>query len=585
MQAFPNLLKDSNKMSEVKLSRDDSQKERNASPINLPLAENDWKLECWTELKVKDRFIDKRSYHASVIYNSRLYVYGGQDLNVGIYSDFNYVQLNEDLFLTHWEPVRVKGTQSPGPLARMSSVLIGDKWYLFGGTISATENTSNMWCFDFLKEEWSQIRPSNNVNLPTLDSHSSCHYKDDQDKNYIISFGGFVGGAVGEYWNQILIFDVETKRWKLPYNEEEEGVPVHDSEGPSPRCGHSATIYNDKMYVFGGTNGELRNNDLWIYDLVDKSWEAIKLKDNPPPRNGHTSVVYKNEGLLIFGGIQDITHERDDILYFSFAQKQWKILDNQYDHSKVSSKAPSPDRSPKSNKFDRSFRGKSFMDSPGKKTSIFKESRQSSRNDIGTAGAKRGYSPALSVKGRFSKLPTNNSFVMSHSDMKNTLPFSAKAAARTYQGLTKDNEEKRRKLFLAKKANFLKEFEISDPSEIKELVVKSPTTESMKNSIVAVNYKGHQDFFEAAAANGNSSPSKAKKKPVSFFDNILGADFMKVKIPIQGKLNGHKPCARDGHTALIYGNKMIVFGGDRHKMSFNDLYSLNMKQLISPAEF
>lgn len=290
--------------------------------------------------------------------------------------------------------------------------------------------------------------------------------------------------------------------------------------------------------------------------------------------------------MLIFGGIQDITHERDDILFFSFSQNTWKILDNQVDHSRVSSKAPSPDRSrsPKSNKFDRSFRGKSFMESPAKK-SIFRDSRNSSKHDIvPSTGPKRGYSPALSVKGsRFGRVPTNNSFALSHSDMKNTLPFSAKAA-KAYIGLTKDNEEKRKKIFLAKKASFLKEFEVSNPSEIEGLVVKSPTTESMKNSIIAVNYKGHQEFLEAAQVNGNASPSKTKKKIVSFFDNVLGADFLKVKIPIQGKLTGHKPCARDGHTSLVYGNRMIVFGGDRHKMSFNDLYSLNMKQLISHSD-
>jgi len=165
----------------------------------------------------------------------------------------------------------------------MSSVLIDDKWYLFGGTISAIENSSNMWCFDFTKEEWSLIRPSNNVTLPTLDSHTSCVYKDKQGKNYIITFGGFIGGEFGEYWNQILVFDVENKKWKVPYTEED-GIQVQDPKAPSIRCGHSATIYNDKMYVFGGTNGEVRYNDMWIYDLINESWETIKLKENPPVR-------------------------------------------------------------------------------------------------------------------------------------------------------------------------------------------------------------------------------------------------------------------------------------------------------------
>ena len=44
----------------------------------------------------------------------RLYVYGGQDLNVGIFSDFNYIQLNKELTLSCWEPVHINGIVSPG---------------------------------------------------------------------------------------------------------------------------------------------------------------------------------------------------------------------------------------------------------------------------------------------------------------------------------------------------------------------------------------------------------------------------------------------------------------------------------------
>ncbi len=46
----------------------------------------------------------------------RLYIYGGQDLNVGIFSDFNYIQLNKELTLSCWEPVYVNGTVTPGKM-------------------------------------------------------------------------------------------------------------------------------------------------------------------------------------------------------------------------------------------------------------------------------------------------------------------------------------------------------------------------------------------------------------------------------------------------------------------------------------
>lgn len=42
--------------------------------------------------------------------------------------------------------------------------------------------------------------------------------------------------------------------------------------------------------------------------------------------------------------------------------------------------------------------------------------------------------------------------------------------------------------------------------------------------------------------------------------------------PMQGRVAGKLPHSRDGHSANLYENFMIIFGGDRHQMAFNDLY-------------
>ena len=38
---------------------------------------------------------------------------------------------------------------------------------------------------------------------------------------------------------------------------------------------------------------------------------------------------------------------------------------------------------------------------------------------------------------------------------------------------------------------------------------------------------------------------------------------------------GVVPEPRDGHTAEFYNDNMIIFGGDRNKFTFNDLYVFN----------
>jgi len=45
-------------------------------------------------------------------------------------------------------------------------------------------------------------------------------------------------------------------------------------------------------------------------------------------------------------------------------------------------------------------------------------------------------------------------------------------------------------------------------------------------------------------------------------------------------LIGKKPCARDGHAGLIHEDSIIIIGGDRHMMSFNDVYFFKMDKAI-----
>lgn len=56
---------------------------------------------------------------------------------------------------------------------------------------------------------------------------------------------------------------------------------------------------------------------------------------------------------------------------------------------------------------------------------------------------------------------------------------------------------------------------------------------------------------------------------------------------------GKKPCARDGHTLVLNSGgendgsgskKMYIFGGDRHLMTFNDLYEFDLEKGLQSLE-
>ncbi|CAD8058546.1 unnamed protein product [Paramecium sonneborni] len=92
----------------------------------------------------------------------------------------------------------------------------------------------------------------------------------------------------------------------------------------------------------------------------------------------------------------------------------------------------------------------------------------------------------------------------------------------------------------------------------KKFKSSSPTTEQIKNSINLITNqdKGGQRKI--------SSPVGRKQQ--------------------QAQLIGKQPCARDGHSVIIAGECMIVFGGDRNLMSFNDLYMYQFSMVNKPTK-
>jgi N-acetylneuraminic acid mutarotase len=81
-------------------------------------------------------------------------------------------------------------------------------------------------------------------------------------------------------------------------------VTPNSEELPLARNWHSAIVYNDELYIFGGKNNRYLN-DMWKYDPSRNEWTEIQYVKNgivlPSPRYGHKSVVIQNE-MFVYGG-------------------------------------------------------------------------------------------------------------------------------------------------------------------------------------------------------------------------------------------------------------------------------------------
>ena len=117
----------------------------------------------------------------------------------------------------------------------------------------------------------------------------------------------------------------------------------NENNSPTERYRHTSNIFNGVMYVFGGKDNEdeedLQPNfdpekEILIYNFKEQNWseEITKGEDIPKQRAGHTAVIYKNY-LYIFGGIftnffplMEMTYQKPELYRYNFLSKMWEYV-------------------------------------------------------------------------------------------------------------------------------------------------------------------------------------------------------------------------------------------------------------------
>eukprot|EP01091_Cochliopodium_minus_P003809 TRINITY_DN13769_c0_g1_i2.p1 TRINITY_DN13769_c0_g1~~TRINITY_DN13769_c0_g1_i2.p1 ORF type:complete len:380 (-),score=74.30 TRINITY_DN13769_c0_g1_i2:81-1220(-) len=132
-------------------------------------------------------------------------------------------------------------------------------------------------------------------------------------ENKMYLFGGY---SLNSALNDIYSYHFEKKEWNK--------INILNSKLPAPRFCHSAVISNNTMYVFGGHNGSVAFNDLWEFDFTKEKWAEIKCEVTPIARCYHTAVIYKHK-MIVFGG-QLGTARTNEIWDFSLKKKRWKMV-------------------------------------------------------------------------------------------------------------------------------------------------------------------------------------------------------------------------------------------------------------------
>lgn len=218
-------------------------------------------------------------------------------------------QINIGVSRGHWKELVEKGGV-PCPRSGHSAVIYRSNMFVFGGHDGSTV-LNDHYKLNLLTCTWENL---NSVNSPPGRS-SHCAVVD--HLTGIIYVHGGSGNNFGSSNKKDLFgYSVRENAW--------EAFTSYGSE-PEARYGHSMSLYNGCLYLFGGTSGYVFFNDLYLFSIETVTWIQLNIKKTPPPiRYKHSSMVL-GDTLLIIGGAENKQILKD----------AWQINLNTIESSKI----------------------------------------------------------------------------------------------------------------------------------------------------------------------------------------------------------------------------------------------------------
>lgn len=218
-----------------------------------------------------------RAYHTTVVYHGKMWVIGGSAFS-GDGTSNNDVWSSADG--VNW--VQETGSAEFSPRYVHASVVHdGKMWVISGG--SFTEGSKDVWYSDNGRN-WSLA--TDNASFSGRSQFPVIEYN---GKMWVI--GGRLGGNEGsnDVWHSS-----DGQNWT---------VATDHAEFPS-RWGHSAVVYDNRMWVIGGWSGypagAILYNDVWS-STDGVHWTEATGNAGFPGRLGHNSVIYDNK-IWVIGG-------------------------------------------------------------------------------------------------------------------------------------------------------------------------------------------------------------------------------------------------------------------------------------------
>jgi hypothetical protein len=202
-------------------------------------------------------------------------------------------------------------------------VSLGDgKVFMFGGFDNNTKADS--YIYDTNQNSWEklQLKGDTEINVNTL--FNSYNYSITKVKTEtgakLIRFGGLNGNLTNtDYTTTTWEYYVNDNVWRIVFTY---GIPTQRFDATIN------SVDTNNAYLFGGqTINEMLLNDLWKYNVKEKTWIEIEgNSDLPQKRAGHSAHFVGNNAILVFGGRGENSTYLNDTWEYNITTNEWREI-------------------------------------------------------------------------------------------------------------------------------------------------------------------------------------------------------------------------------------------------------------------
>ena len=508
---------------------DKNEKEKKENEDNL----KQQVLDHWSKLLVKEP-PKRRTCHTSFIHDSYLYVVGGIDITERKQDDIYKVNIKEPN--SSWIKIDTLGEKF-GKIAYHAGVEVDGFYYIVGGQDETLTTLNTIQVFDITQERMGEKIKLEPEKFPPLESHTVNNYNNQS----LIIYGGMSGK---DYNKHVYSFDIQTKEVKnLTEN-------LGDDKMPPPRQDHAAVLYNGCLYVYGGIGPDSKiYDDMWKFNLSDNTWEQLKTQNQIDKENRKKQKKMEKEKEQNGEKIEE-EEETDD------------------DDDEEDIEEDKKDIRPKGRSGHSMVCVGDMFYIFGGKTGLIKESNEIwefNPNDINYGCVHE------TLLEQFTKEELNRISAENKDDKQGFRWLTRGEVERrtnpSFNDNIKENDKKKKK---NKKKDKSKKKENNDKKndnkneqnkdiegKYADQVLCRPNVVKMRKTLIFT-----------------SDPEKIKEGL-----KTLSKDDKEKLNPNIVRIKGELPEPRDGQSVCVEGTDLYIFGGDRFKFPFNDLFVLDTVQL------